>query len=75
MKTYRFTAKVSHKGTIQIPKNSNLIDKEVDIIIVPKSKQPNSKRKASEFVNKWAGFMSGIDTDKSKFDYLADKYK
>jgi len=75
MKTFRFTARVSQEGTIQIPNNAKLIDKEVEIIMVPKSPQQKNKMGASKFIDKWAGFLTNSDTDKSKFDYLTDKYK
>lgn len=75
MKAYRFITKVSDTGTIQIPYNPNLFNKEVEIIILPKSKPEKEKMKAKEFIDKWAGFLVDKDTDKSKFDYLSDKYK
>ncbi len=75
MKAYRFITKVSEKGIIQIPYNPTLFDKEVEIIILPKSKPKKEKMKAIEFVDKWAGFLSNNDTENSKFNYLSDKYK
>ena len=75
MKTFRFTARVSQDGTIQIPNSAKLIDKEVEIIMVPKYPQQKNKKGASKFIDKWAGFLTNSDTDKSKFDYLTDKYK
>ena len=75
MRTYRFITKISDKGAIQIPDNPSLFGKEVEIIILPKPKQGKEKMKASDFIDKWAGFLLDNDTDKSKFDYLSDKYK
>lgn len=75
MKAYRFTTKVTHSGIIQIPNKPSLFDKEVEIIIMPKPTPEKEKMKAKQFVKKWDGFLSDSDTDKSKFDYLSNKYK
>lgn len=75
MRAYRFFTKVSETGIIQIPYSPNLFNEEVEIIILPKSLKSGKKMQASEFINKWAGFLSNDDTDKSKFDYLSEKYK
>jgi len=75
MSAYRFITKVSDSGTIQIPYNPSLFDKEVEIIILPKADPEKKKMKAAEFVEKWAGFLTDRDPDKSKFDYLTNKYK
>lgn len=63
------------KGIIQIPYNPTLFDKEVEIIIVPKSEPAKGKMKVTEFVEKWAGFLSNNNTGNSMFNYLIDKYK
>ena len=75
MRTYKFTTKISDNGTIKIPYNPDLFDKEVEIVIVTKSSNKSKHPKATEFVNKWAGFLTNTNTDKSKYDYLSDKYK
>lgn len=75
MKAYRFITRVTNTGTIQIPYNPTLYDKEVEIIILPKQRTERGKMKATEFVDKWAGFLVDNETDKSKFDYLSEKYK
>ena len=75
MKVYRFITKVSDTGTIQIPYNLKLLNTEVEIIILPKPNPEKVKMKASDFVDKWAGFLSDANTEKSKLDYLSDKYK
>lgn len=48
MKTLRFRIKVSKLGTIRLPKDAALNDKEVDVIIMPNLDKPESNRK--EFV-------------------------
>lgn len=75
MKAYKFHTKISDNGTIRIPYYPQLYDKEVEIIIVPKFKTENKANSATEFVNKWAGFLKNSDIENSKYDYLSEKYK
>lgn len=76
MKAYKFNTKISEKGIIRLPLSPALYDKEVEIIIVPKTKTEKTKtHKASDFVNNWAGFLTNSDTDNSKFNYLTEKYR
>jgi hypothetical protein len=76
MRAYKFETKILENGTIHIPLNPSLYDKEVEIFIVPKTKPVKKKiHKASDFVNKWAGFLTNSDTDSSKYNYLTEKYK
>lgn len=76
MKNYRFSARVSSNGTIQIPKELALVDQEVDVFILPKSKVNESPTgNAQAFVEKWAGFLTKVETDELKADYLNEKYK
>jgi len=75
MKAYKFITKISENGTIQIPFNPELYSKEVEIIIVPKVTKKKKRLKATDFVNKWAGFLKNTDTDNSKYNYLTEKYK
>jgi len=75
MKTIRFRTRISKSGTIQLPMNSSLADKEVDVIIMPKTRRLRKTLKAKEFVEKWAGFLYPLESSDSKFDYLMEKYK
>lgn len=77
MNAYRFTTKISDTGTIQLPLDPKLFNKEVEVIILPKPLSIEGKNpfKASEFVKKWAGFIKNKDTDNIKFDYLSEKYR
>ena len=75
MKTLRFRTRISKSGTIHLPKNSSLVDKEVDVIIMPKTRRLRKPLKAKEFVEKWAGFLYPLESNDSKFDYLMEKYK
>jgi hypothetical protein len=38
-------------------------------------KSPDKETRAKDFVNQWAGFLKVPDTDRSKYDYLSQKYK
>ncbi len=69
MQAYRFETRISNNGTIQLPLNSNLINKDVEIIIFSKPLKENRKKSSAEFVKKWAGFLSDIDDDSSKITY------
>ena len=76
MGVLKFTTKISESGVIQLPKNSIFLNKEVEVIIMPKSKQNKTKSsKATEFVQKWSGFLRNTNTEESKYDYLSEKYK
>ena len=48
---------ISETGKIQVPFDNSLYDKEVEVIIKPKQRKQRNELSASEFVNKWAGFL------------------
>jgi len=75
MQAFRFETRISKKGTIQLPFNKQLIDREVEIIILPKYNLKPDKNASAHFIKKWAGFLSNIDPKDSKFNYLSEKYK
>lgn len=49
----------------------SISEKEETVKSTLQKKEP----KAITFANKWAGFLKNTDTDNSKYDYLAEKYK
>ncbi len=75
MRELRFTTRISETGNIQVPFDNSLYDKEVEVIIKPRKRKHSNELSASEFVSKWAGFLKTENTDKSKYDYLSEKYK
>lgn len=76
MRAYKYETKISENGTMNISLNPALYDKEVEVFIVPKQKIAKERtQKASNFVNKWAGFFRYSNTDNSKYNYLTEKYK
>ena len=74
MRPYKFSTKVSSKGTIKIPFSKKLIGKNVEVIIMPQSNKKETNISAGDFIKKWAGFLQSKDTDANKYDYLANKY-
>jgi hypothetical protein len=75
VKAFRFETRISKKGVIQLPLNQQLVDREVEIIILPKLHLKPTKNAALDFIDKWAGFLSNIDIADSKYQYLSNKYK
>jgi hypothetical protein len=75
MQAYRFETRISKKGLIQLPFNQQFVDREVEIIILPKQDLKPNKNASIDFVNKWAGFLSNVNIEESKFQYLTEKYK
>lgn len=75
MKAYRYKTRIFSTGKIIILVSPALYDKEVDVIILPKSRKKERELKAIDFVNRWTGFFKNGDIEKSKYDYLSEKYK
>lgn len=75
MQAYRFETKISKNGIIQIPLNTNLVDKEVEVIILQKQAKSNKNMSSEKFIEKWAGFLQNNNTETTKFEYLSNKYK
>jgi len=74
MQAYKFETKISKQGTIKVPLYLHLTDKNVEVIILPKPEYKSVSNAASEFVDKWAGFLSDTDIDDAKYKYLTGKY-
>jgi hypothetical protein len=75
MQAFRFETRISKKGVIQLPLHKQLIDRDVEVIILPKQNLLPNKNASVEFVNKWAGFLSNGNSEDEKFHYLNEKYK
>lgn len=67
MRAYKFITKISEDGTIRVPFYPDIYDKEVEIIIVPKLAKKKKEHKATDFVNRWAGFLNDSNIDDIKF--------
>jgi len=76
MEAYKFRTKVSEDGTIIIPDEANLNNREVEVIILNQETiSPTSKKMTGKtFVQKYSGFLKGVDPDKAKSDYFKEKY-
>ena len=75
MRIFKFNTKISSDGTIKIPYTPSLFEKEVELIIVPKTRKRLKSNSGKRFVKKWAGFLSNEDIDNSKYAYLSEKYR
>lgn len=75
MKAYKFETKISKTGRIKLPINTQLFDKEVEIIIVPKQEIKSSTINVNDFLDRWSGFLTNDNTDALKYQYLNEKYK
>jgi hypothetical protein len=79
MYAYKFDTRVTKDGTITLPFVPILFDKEVEIIILPKTGviETNNQITPSEFVRKWLGVIKNIpenDTNDLRYEYLKKKY-
>jgi len=83
MNVYKFNTRVSRRGTITLPCNLDLHDKEVRLIILPLNRQKAEMetQDASDFLKKWSGAFKGLENitdeelDNMKYEYLKEKYK
>lgn len=75
MTTFRFKTRISRDGMIKVPPASKLLDKEVEVLLIGNQPTEADKKSAGIFLDKWVGVLSSPDSDKAKFDYLAEKYK
>lgn len=74
MQTYKFDTHIDNNGVITLPENLHLKDLDVNVIISVKNEE-NIKYTVDDFVNEWKGVLSGIDQDKTKYEYLKEKHK
>jgi len=75
MQVYRFETHISKNGVIQLPSNQQLSDRDVEVVIFPKTDFKPNKNTSADFVNKWTGFLSNANGEESRFKYLSEKYK
>ena len=74
MQAYKYDIRISGTGLIQLPLNADLLNREVEIIILPKHDKLSEKKLAGDFIDKWSGFLSVVDIDDAKYNYLSEKY-
>lgn len=77
MEALKFVTKVRKHGIIKIPALEIYANKKVDVIVTlkPEEHDDNAQTKIDDFLEKWAGFFSEVDTDDAKYSYLMEKYK
>jgi hypothetical protein len=79
MEALKFVTKVKKHGIIKIPALESYANKKVDVIVTLKSeekeKDKTTQNKIDDFLDKWAGFFSLVETDDTKYNYLMEKYK
>jgi hypothetical protein len=57
MKAYKYETIISETGQIKLHLNSQLFDKEVEIIILPKQETSSSELKVSDFLDQWSRLL------------------
>ena len=79
MQAYKFDIRISENGMISLPPTiPNLCGREVELfIVVPQKEKPQKKEQlsATEFATRWAGFLKDVNPEKTKYEYLSEKYK
>lgn len=75
MIAYKFITKISKTGTIQLPDNPALFNKEVEVIVLSRELKTINKPSVKEFFDKWGGFLKDANIENSKYEYLMEKYK
>jgi len=73
MDTYKFKTIVKADGVIKIPELKEYKDQEVEVFLVFKNEQ-DQEYSAEDFIAKWKGFLSNIDADEQKMNYLLNKH-
>jgi len=77
MEALKFVTKVKKHGIIKIPALESYANIKVDVIVTLKSEKEDrtAQNKIDDFLDKWAGFFSDIETNDTRYNYLMDKYK
>ena len=79
MQAYKFDIRISENGMISLPPTiPNLYGREVELFIVVPRKEKLQKKEqlsATEFVDRWAGFLKDVNPEEAKYEYLSEKYK
>lgn len=74
METINFEAKITSTGTIKIPKYKQLLNKVVNVTIVPKIQEQSRQKSAEEFINKFSGFLKSDNLEQRKIDRIKNKH-
>ena len=71
---------VLENGIIKIPQLKKYKKQEVEIFIVLKPSKikehkEHKEQSISDFLDKWTGYFSEVETDDFRYNYLMEKYK
>lgn len=77
MEALKFVTKVRKHGIIKIPALESYANKKVNVIVTlkPEKQDITTQNKIDDFLDKWTGFFSIVETDDTKYNYLMEKYK
>ncbi|MDF1551261.1 MAG: hypothetical protein P1P88_25800 [Bacteroidales bacterium] len=77
MEAYKFETIVLENGTIKLPHFEKYKNQQIEVFVVFKNptKVESKKLTASEFLDKWTGFISELNIEDEKYNYLINKYK
>lgn len=76
MEARKFATKVHENGILKIPELKKYKNQKVEVFVVIKPENNKQKNKSiNDFLTKWSGFFSSIDTDDPKYNYLTEKHK
>lgn len=77
MEAYKFETIVLQGGTFHIPECARFANQSVEVFVVlktPAKQLQEPSQSIEEFLNKWTGFLGGVDPDALKCQYLQEKY-
>jgi hypothetical protein len=78
MQAYKFEAMVQENGVIQIPEIARLAHQRVEVFVVVRpdvEREPGKLQTVDDFIDKWQGFLKGLNPDELKSQYLQEKYE
>jgi len=77
MEAYKFATTVLENGIIKIPELKDYADQKVEVIVLlkPEKNIKLNHKSIDDFLIKWAGAFSVVQTDEVKYNYLMEKYK
>ena len=79
MTIYKFDTVVSENGVIKMPGVRRLARRKVEIFVIPKPESIHAnavrdENPVDQFLTKWQGAFTGVDSDSLKSQYLQEKY-
>ena len=77
MEAYKFETTVLENGVIKIPEIAKYQNQKVQIFLVPEYaiQEKNKEQHIEEFLNKWVGYFSEIETNDIRYNAIMQKHK